>query len=52
VTNPPAARWIRDNGGGYTGEVHVYDEGTVAVMTDSEENEFCVVGPGGSPPPA
>ena len=43
--------WIRDNGGSYTGEVHVYDEGTVAVMTDPEENEFCVVGPPGSPPP-
>ncbi len=28
-----------------TGEVHVYDEGAVAVMADPEGTEFCIVGP-------
>ena len=44
--------WILQHGGTYTGEVHVYTEGTVAVMTDPEGNEFCVVGPAGSPRPS
>jgi predicted enzyme related to lactoylglutathione lyase len=43
--------WIREHGGWYTGEVHVYEEGTVAVMTDPEGTEFCVVGPAGSAAP-
>ena len=30
-------------GARYTGERHDYDEGVVAVMTDPEENEFCLV---------
>ena len=44
-------RWINDHGGAFTGEAHEYDEGTVAVMTDPEGTEFCVVGPAGSPLP-
>jgi predicted enzyme related to lactoylglutathione lyase len=39
---------VRALGGSYTGEVHVYDEGTVAVMADPEGNEFCLLGPPGS----
>ena len=35
-------------GGACTGEVHSYDEGTVAVMTDPEGTEFCLTGPPGS----
>jgi predicted enzyme related to lactoylglutathione lyase len=42
---------VRGLGGGYSGEVHVYDEGTVAVMADPEGTEFCLVGPAGSPAP-
>ena len=42
---------VRGLGGGYSGEVHVYDEGTVAVMSDPEGTEFCLVGPAGSPAP-
>lgn len=30
-------------GGTNTGDRHVYDVGTVAVMTDPEGNEFCLV---------
>lgn len=30
-------------GGRFTGERHDYDEGTVVVMADPEENEFCLV---------
>ena len=30
------------------GQVHVYDEGTVAVMADPEGTEFCLLGPPGS----
>jgi predicted enzyme related to lactoylglutathione lyase len=45
---PAAAARIRDLGGDWTGEVHVYDEGTVAVMTDPEGTEFCLLGPPGS----
>lgn len=30
-------------GGSSTGERHDYDEGVVVVMTDPEENEFCLV---------
>ncbi|HEX4862504.1 MAG TPA: VOC family protein [Acidimicrobiales bacterium] len=44
-------RWITQHGGSFTGEGHVYDEGTVAVMADPEGTEFCVVGPAGSPRP-
>ncbi len=36
---------VRDLGGRSTGEVHLYDEGTVVVMSDVEGNEFCLVGP-------
>ena len=39
---------IRALGGAWTGEVHVYDEGTVAVMADPEGTEFCLLGPPGS----
>lgn len=39
---------VRALGGIFTGEVHVYDEGTVAVMGDPEGTEFCLVGPPGS----
>lgn len=39
---------VRALGGSYTGEVHRYDEGTVAVMADPEGNEFCLLGPPGS----
>ncbi len=36
---------VRDLGGRSTGETHLYDEGTVVVMSDVEGNEFCLVGP-------
>ncbi len=36
---------VRDLGGRSTGEIHLYDEGTVVVMSDVEGNEFCLVGP-------
>jgi predicted enzyme related to lactoylglutathione lyase len=39
---------IRALGGDWTGEIHVYDEGTVAVMADPEDTEFCLLGPPGS----
>ena len=39
---------VRGLGGEPTGEVHHYDEGTVAVLADVEGNEFCVVGPPGA----
>ena len=39
---------VRALGGDWTGEVHVYDEGTVAVMADPEGTEFCLLGPAGS----
>ena len=42
------ADWVREHGGAYTGEAHLHDEGTVAVMTDPEGTEFCVVGAAGS----
>jgi predicted enzyme related to lactoylglutathione lyase len=45
---PSAVDKIRALGGVLTGEVHVYDEGTVAVMADPEGTEFCIVGPPGS----
>jgi predicted enzyme related to lactoylglutathione lyase len=38
---------IRGLGGDWTGEIHVYDEGTVAVMADPEGTEFCLLGPPG-----
>jgi len=41
-------RWVCDHRGDFTGDSHVYPEGTVAVMRDPEGNEFCVVGPAGS----
>ncbi len=34
---------VRNLGGRDLGEVHEYDEGTVAVMADVEGNEFCLV---------
>lgn len=43
-----AVRRVQDLGGSHTGEVHTYDEGTVAVMADPEGIEFCLVGPPGS----
>jgi predicted enzyme related to lactoylglutathione lyase len=43
--------WVREHRGVFTGESHVYAEGTVAVMRDPEGNEFCVVGPAGSQVP-
>ncbi len=49
---PSTADWVRQHGGRYTGEIHAYDEGTVAVMTDPEGTEFCVVGPAGSSAPS
>ena len=39
---------VRALGGDWTGEVHVYDEGTVAVMADPEGTWFCLLGPAGS----
>jgi predicted enzyme related to lactoylglutathione lyase len=39
---------VRALGGDWTGEIHVYDEGTVAVMADPEGTEFCLLGPPGS----
>jgi predicted enzyme related to lactoylglutathione lyase len=45
---PAALAKIRALGGDYTGEIHVYDEGTVAVMADPEGTEFCLLGPPGS----
>jgi predicted enzyme related to lactoylglutathione lyase len=45
---PAALARIRALGGDYTGEVHVYDEGTVAVVADPEGTEFCLLGPPGS----
>jgi predicted enzyme related to lactoylglutathione lyase len=45
---PAALVEIRALGGECTGEVHIYDEGTVAVMTDPEGTEFCLLGPPGS----
>ena len=43
--------WVCDHRGAFTGEHHVYPEGTVVVMRDPEGNEFCIVGPAGSPVP-
>jgi predicted enzyme related to lactoylglutathione lyase len=42
-----AVTHVRCLGGGWTEEVHVYPEGTVAVMVDPEGTEFCIVGPPG-----
>jgi predicted enzyme related to lactoylglutathione lyase len=36
--------FVHDLGGRSTGETHIYDEGTVVVMSDIEGNEFCLVG--------
>jgi predicted enzyme related to lactoylglutathione lyase len=47
-----AVRWVREYGGMYSGEAHVYDEGTVVVMRDPEGIEFCLVGPAGAAPPS
>jgi predicted enzyme related to lactoylglutathione lyase len=46
------AEWVCQHGGAYTGEVHADKAWTVAVMTDPEGTEFCIVGPAGSAPPA
>ena len=46
-----AVAWVRSHGGRYTGEFHVYAEGTVVVMEDTEGIEFCLVGPPRSAPP-
>jgi predicted enzyme related to lactoylglutathione lyase len=48
---PSAVHKIRALGGDHSGETHVYDEGTVAVMVDPEGTEFCVIGPPGSTVP-
>jgi predicted enzyme related to lactoylglutathione lyase len=45
---PAAVARVRALGGDWAGEVHVYDEGTVAVMADPEGTEFCLLGPPGS----
>ena len=42
-----AVALVTDLGGKSTGEIHLYDEGTVVVMADVEGNEFCLVGPPG-----
>jgi predicted enzyme related to lactoylglutathione lyase len=47
-----AAHRVRELGGAYTGEIHVYEEGTVAVMADPEGTEFCLLGPPGSAVPS
>ena len=47
-----AVGWVREGGGTYSGEAHVYDEGTVVVMRDPEGIEFCLVAPAGSAPPS
>lgn len=36
-------RQVKDLGGRWTGERHDYDEGVMAVMTDPEGHEFCLV---------
>jgi hypothetical protein len=38
-----AMRSVAELGGRWTGDRHDYDEGAVAVMTDPEGNEFCLV---------
>jgi len=38
-----ATAWVIRLGGRPTGERHAYDEGTVAVFTDPEGVEFCIV---------
>jgi len=40
-----AIRLVGSLGGQTTGETHIYEEGTVVVMSDIEGNEFCLVGP-------
>ena len=45
---PAAIRRVGALGGACTGEVHIYREGTVGVMTDPEGTEFCLTGPPGS----
>ena len=45
---PAALARVRALGGADTGQVHVYDEGTVVMMSDPEGTEFCVLGPAGS----
>jgi predicted enzyme related to lactoylglutathione lyase len=35
---------VEDLGGTSRGETHLYNEGTVVVMSDIEGNEFCLVG--------
>lgn len=42
---PAAIRRVGALDGACTGEVHIYEEGTVAVMTDPEGTEFCLTGP-------
>ena len=46
-----AVEWVRSSGGRCTGDFHVYPEGTVVVMEDTEGTEFCLVGPPESAPP-
>jgi predicted enzyme related to lactoylglutathione lyase len=36
--------FVQALGGRSTGETHLYEEGTVVVMSDVEGNEFCLVG--------
>lgn len=37
--------FVHGLGGRSTGETHIYEEATVVVMSDIEENEFCLAGP-------
>ena len=38
-----AIEFVCTLGGQFTGERHQYDEGTVVIMTDPEDHEFCLV---------
>jgi len=40
-----AVEVVEELGGRHLGERHDYDVGTVLVMADPEDNEFCLVGP-------
>ena len=44
-----AVALVRELGGTFTDEIHLYDEGTVYVMSDVEGNECCLVGPPNRP---
>jgi predicted enzyme related to lactoylglutathione lyase len=44
-----AVALVRELGGTFTDEIHLYDEGTVYVRSDVEGNECCLVGPPNRP---